>query len=174
MRKTPLFFIIFLIVFIASAIFVSAHGSGQSFEREVGEYLLDIGTSDLTIRAGQATAFDFDILQKDSRELVPFTNMWVRFEDDTKLLFAGGISKASFGRTAVTYAFPKAGSYMLTVRFHNESETLAETSFPITVEQPLVPESGKGFSFSREFLGGGFIGLIIGAVIVFMIKKKTG
>jgi len=158
---------------VASPLSVSAHNVGRSFEQEVGNYFIDIGSSELSIRAGEPAAFDFDILAKDSKEPAPFASVWVRVEDGRKLLFAGGIAKASIGKTVMTYSFPHKGAFTLSVRFQSEGGSLAEASFPLTVEQPLSASGTQKFSFSRDLIGGGLAGLIVGFAASFMFRKRT-
>lgn len=150
-----------------------AHGTGQSFEQEAGQYLIDVGTSESAIQAGSSVTFDFDILTKDKAEHVPFTNIWVRIEDDKKLLFAGGIVKASIGKTAMTYVFPQAGAYTLTVRFQNRDNALAEAVFPITIE-PALLDSKDGSSVGMAYvIVAGIGGLIIGFLAALILRKRS-
>lgn len=172
MRNVSIYvFLFFGVLAVGSAFYVFAHSAGQSFEREVGEYLLDIGASNLTLRASAPIAFDFNILRKDTREPAPFTNIWLRFEDNNKLLFAGGIAKASFGRTTVTYAFPRGGAYTLAVRFQNGDDSLAEVTIPLMVEQSVASE-GADVSSLKTLAAGAVGGFAIGFIAAYVLSRK--
>lgn len=157
-----------------SPFFVFAHGLGQTFEREVGDYNVDIGYDSVTevIPAGAPVRFDFDLSDKDRTLRVPFTTVWVRIAPTNApgFLFAGYLGIPSFGPANMSYVFADAGSYELTVRYENKDGTLAETSFPLTVTEQ---EGSVGRESSLNVLLSGVIGFVLGAIILFFFRKRS-
>jgi len=156
--------------------FAHAHGgAGQSVEKIVGEYLVTLEYSELSLTADESVRFTFELSLNEAAENVPFTDIWVRIMEGNKLLFAGLIKEADFSPTGISYAFPKGGEYELTARFQNEGEAIAETSFPLTVEESEQASGGdRGFSI---FLFGipvaGLIGLAIGLLFSSMRRRDV-
>lgn len=152
-------------------VFVSAHGTGESLEKAVGDYVIDVGYDTQVPQGGVPVHFDFQLFSNinQTREAVLFTNVWVRVMEDKNLLFAGWLAKPTFGLTGITYSFSKEGVYELTARFQNGDATLAEASFPFPVER------GEGevrkSRFSKEVFFGLLVGLLIGAVAVKFIFR---
>lgn len=112
---------------------VSAHTSGFSVEKEVADFLVDVGYSNEILIENTQIRFDFDILDKENKQQVKFNEVWVRIENADRLLFAGGLGKAKFGATGMSYSFPEAGDYIISTRFSDASSTLAETEFTFDV-----------------------------------------
>jgi len=125
--------ILFIVLFLGVFGFAFAHGTGASLEKQVGEYLIDVGYNTAVFAEQSSTAFDFDIKKGD--EAVAFSDVWVRISQGTKTVFAGGIYNADFGGARMTYVFPQAGEYEFSVRFENEDESIAESEFQIVVEE---------------------------------------
>jgi hypothetical protein len=145
--QTTLFKIGIGLVLFLPAFFVSGHGTGQSLERAVGDYVVDVGYDSFEPRALESIRFDFQIFLSESREPAPFTDTWVRVMEGDNLLFAGFLAKPIFGLTGMSYAFPAGGIYEVTVRFQNDDTTVAEASFPFPVaEKSKNPDFQKKFS----------------------------
>jgi len=127
-------------IIVAAALFalalplaLFAHGEGASIEREVGEYLVDIGYDADPIIASSPVRFDFALYEKDGGGSVPFDRLWLRIEDAEKTLFAGAIAHAQFGATGALVLLPEEGSYTLFVRFEDDHSPIVELEAPITV-----------------------------------------
>lgn len=155
---------VFLLVFLLSFPFVaSAHGDTPSFQLEVGSYLIDIGYSTETPSTKDAVLFDFGITT--SGEEVAFSDVWVKIEDEKKaVVLATGVYNAEFGGPRLSYVFPEAGTYTLFARFENEDGSLAEASFPLTVNSAEEPLDGK-YLF-------GLAGLIVGVLGAFLALRR--
>ena len=172
---------IIIIAFAGSSFFSSkgahAHGIGQSLEKTVGEYFIDVGYNTLTIEEDQSVRFDFDLMLNETREGVLFTDIWVRIMQGRQLVFAGSIKKADFGKTGISFTFPKSGEYELTTRFQKDGETLVEAPFSLTVEREtvLTTEDARTSRFSPETLVAALIGLILGfsMAFIFLRGRKT-
>lgn len=111
---------------------LSAHGAGASVEREVGNYVVDIGYEPAEIIAGESVRFDFALYTRDGAA-APFDRVWLRVEWEGWIVFAGGISRASLGTTGATVRLTEAGPHALTVRFEKEGEPIAELETEIAV-----------------------------------------
>ena len=153
---------------------VSAHGAGAFYETTVGQFIADIGFSSPAPESGESVIFDFQ-LRGINTELISgsdtaFTDVWVRIESEDKTHLATGIYNADFGGPRLSYVFPKEGEYTIFARYENDSETLAEVSFPMTV----VPDSG-----SQKDAGVllyalcGLVGVICGFVLALAYKKRA-
>lgn len=151
--------IIISLFLLLPVFFVFAHGTGESLEKVVGDYVVDVGYDSFNPKAFESIRFDFQLLANGNKESVPFTDTWVRIMDGNNLLFAGWLAKPTFGLTGMSYAFPKGGIYEITVRFQNDDTTVAETSFPFS-----VIEKEQKSRFSKEVFLGLLIGLIVGVV----------
>ncbi|HEY9480880.1 MAG TPA: hypothetical protein VIR98_01435 [Candidatus Paceibacterota bacterium] len=112
--------------------FVLAHSTGESFEKVIGAYKVDIGYGDAA--PGEAATFDLKLFDASGESKIPFDNAWVRIERDGKTFFAGPIANQTFGVPAFSIAFPTEGSYEVSVRFTNGQNVLAEATFPYQVE----------------------------------------
>lgn len=168
--RLPIFFCagIFLLIF---PIVLYAHGTGASLEKQIGAYTVDVGYSPPLIEVDDPVRFDFNLIKSDDRADVAFTDIWVRIEERNSVVFAGGIHKARLGETGMSYVFPGEGEYTLFVRFQNEGDSLAETSFPLIVEKG-VGFGEEGFSLSPQLFIGVIGGLIIG-LLPSLLKRKT-
>lgn len=121
---------------------VVAHESGVSYEADVDGYTVDVGYSTERPTDEEVVLFDFQ-LQQDEKE-VPFSDVWVKIENEQKaVVFAGGMYRAEYGGARLSYRFPEAGAYTVTVRYEDGDTRLAETSLPMIVEGterlPIVP-----------------------------------
>lgn len=138
---------------------VSAHVAGASVEQVVDGRLVDIGYSPEVPRADEQIRLDFAIYKPDTREALPFTDIWVRIIDaNDRLLFAGGLNKAEFGLTGLTYLFPTPGPYKVFARFSDGDTTVVEATAEITIGAAV---SGSrlpfGVSEALAFLAGAII-----------------
>lgn len=144
--------------------FISSHGGGESLEKAVGDYLIDVGYDTPVSQGRDPVRFDFQLFSNvnQTKEEALFTSVWARIMEGDNLLFAGSFLKPTFGLTGMTYAFPKEGIYELAVRFQNGDAVLAQASFPFSVER------GEGevrkSRFSKEVFFGVLVGLFVGAI----------
>lgn len=161
-------------VLLSFASLAHGHSIGQSLEKQVGDHTIDIGYDSFVpeIPAGEPVRFDFNLSDRNKTLRVPFTTVWVRIAplNGQGFLFTGVLGVPEFGPTGMSYVFSSGGSYELTTRFQDKDKTLAEISFPLTVESSSE-ESAKTQS-TRNFLMGGFIGFALGIVIAFFFRKR--
>jgi len=170
--KTATKWLFIIIFFLAlSPIHASAHGIGQSLEKEVGGYLVDVGYDAFALREGEQVNFDFSIFTKDRAESPDFTDAWVRIVSLSgfNLGFAGYLAKPEFGPIRMTYAFPKGGTYNLIVSFQKNGEKITDkVSFPLTIE----PKQGEIKSQYSMLLTGAFLGALLGVSLTLFLKRR--
>lgn len=124
-----LYVVVLLLMFAAP---VAAHVNGVSYEKTKDGYQIDAGYGAPAPAIGESLLMDFR-LRKDGKD-VEFTDTWVKITaENGGVVFASGIHNAEFGGPRMSYVFPKAGKYEVSMRFEDNSETLVEDSFPITV-----------------------------------------
>lgn len=148
---------LFLVAFVALP--VSAHVSGESFEWEMNGYLVDIGYSTDTPSTHDVVTFDMQLMKNE--ESAGFTDVWVLIQDaQGAAVFAGGLHNAAFGGVRLSYRFPEAGAYKMSVRYEQGDETLAEVSVPFSVHADASPH-----------LAFAFVGGIAIALLVYLITR---
>lgn len=123
-RKVPAltYSLLFLLMFFGSmnTHLALAHGEGPSLEKNVGNYIVDIGYEPEIIEAGSSVIFDFSLLS---------------------------------------------------VRFENGDEILAETTFPLKVRPTLTGANTSKTNIPTGSLAGAVSGFIVGSVLVFFLKR---
>lgn len=151
---------------------VYGHGLGQSFEKEVGDHVIDVGyDAPDKVYAGEAIRFDFNLWQKNRTDVADFDHVWVRIAPEEEgILFVGFLYRPEFLLTGMSYAFADAGQYELTVRFlDKDDKNLAEGSFPLDV---VTEEALPSSLMSAGTLAGFLFGAFVGAGIVFLATRK--
>ncbi len=157
-------------IFFFSAQSVFAHGSGGSFEKGIGNYLIDIGYDPEKPETGVPVRLDFELFDKILSADAPFSNVWVLIEKEKQTVFTSSIHRPEFGKTGLLYTFGEPGTYTISARFQNNEDNIVETSFPLDVLS-ASPLDGKSSESDTSFLWGVF-GLLVGAVLGFVIKRK--
>lgn len=124
------------IVFLFLATTASAHVIGITFENTIGDYLIDIGYNSSVIEAGKEGRFDFTIIDNKTGDLAVYTDVSVRIEQGKTTIFSSTLHRPEFGLPVAILVIPNPGDYELKVRFDNNRDVVAETSFPLKVEKP--------------------------------------
>lgn len=159
------------LVFASAPLFASGHELGESFEQEVGEHLIDIGYTPENFSAGSSALFEFELWRNnpdaeyDELDPVAYDDVWVRIVSDGTTMFASGVHNAEFGGSRMTYVFPEAGEYELSVRYERGLDTVAEATFPFTV----APKEGSG-AFRIPAMAA-LVGVLIGTAGVYFIRR---
>ncbi|MEX2008011.1 MAG: hypothetical protein WD850_00730 [Candidatus Spechtbacterales bacterium] len=180
MREGALFLITVTLMTIGTALMVLpqgvfAHGTGASFEADVDQYRIDVGYEPEQMSVDIATLFDFLLQDRQTGEDVAFSDVWVRISQGNQTVFASGVARPRFGTTTLTYLFPRAGSYELSVRFQNQGEAIVESTFPLTVKEgvsdikTLSEKKSTILPVTLAFAGGA---VIAGAATLFMRRPK--
>lgn len=125
-----------------------AHGDGASFEKQSGEYLIDIGYDPAPPVAGEATLFDFSLLRIADGSEVPYSHVWVRILDERKTVLASGVHAQEVGATTLLFVFPEDKTYTLESSFRTERGEIASASFSV----PVSPKSDTPITEAPWFL----------------------
>jgi hypothetical protein len=170
---TPVSISISILISFCFAVLLSgslyAHGTGESLEKIVGEYNVDIGYDPVMLEAASPSFFDFDLVTEETGERAEFTDIWVRIVESKQTIFATGVHKPSLDNTTMVYTFPEGGEYEFKVRFQNDGEALAEASFPLTIEKATTGAGLPGFIW---LAAGVFVGAIAGFFAGFVRTRK--
>lgn len=158
-----------LLLGVVATPIVSAHSSGASVEREVGEYLIDIGYEPTAPTAGGTVRMDLELYELATGADVPYTDAWILIEKSNKTYFAGGVPKARIGATGFSYLFPEAGEYEIYVRYQQDGEKVVETTFPFTVNESDGAANTDGGPLTTGLAG--LAGLVIGVIAGFYLRK---
>lgn len=173
MIKMPLrCILIFTAMVFVMPIFALAHGFGQTLEKAVGDFVLDVDYDALELRAGDPVRFNFNIWNKDRTETPEFTDVWVRIAPQGPgMVFAGDLHNPEFGAAGFSYAFPTSGNYELSVRFQNNGESLhEEVSFSFVI---LEGTTQSVFGNWRNAVVGIGAGIGIGFALAFFFKRRA-
>jgi len=123
-------------------LFVGAHAIGESLEKSVDGYVVDIGYNVTEFVADTPVVFEFTLLDTDET-LVDYSNVWLRIVKDGTTILATGVYNAEFGGARTTYAFPEPGAYELSARYEDGTNSIAEAVFAIEV-MPNPNKNQKG------------------------------
>lgn len=175
MKTKKLLIIVSAVMSLALCILPShtlGHGGGQSVEKIVGEYLVKLEYEELFFSEGEPARLDFELINNSTKEEIEFTDVWVKVIGGEKTFFIAPIAKPEFGRIGMTYTFSTAGEYELHLRFQNKDTSIAETSFPLKVEVGEAKLEKKSIIPFVGWVGGGFVGLIVGFLMSFFMRKR--
>ena len=123
---------------------VHGHVAGVSYEEEKDGYLIDIGYTPEVLVAGNRVRFDFGLYSLSvptAQDL--FTDVWVRVTKDNEIYFSGNLAQPYFGPTAVNIKLVEPGVYDIYTRYHNESASVVDTSFTVTVASSTAVSKEK-------------------------------
>ena len=171
MKYTALQMYVFILGFVSLVSIIVplvafAHGDGASFERQVGDYIVDVGYEPENPQVGERLLLDLNILNADESPQ-DFTSVWVRLEEGGGSVLATGVAKSAVGPTTLLMKMPSAGEFTLYARFELSGTVLAEASFSLSVGEGEQSSSGN----SDNWLLSALAGLIVGAAGVYLLKK---
>lgn len=183
MKKRYYLFILLLTLAIAPA--VSAHGLATSKNQTVDNYLVEF-EYDTTGNpaAGDFQVYNFDILDANTKEFKDFDTVFYRIEKKkSDTTFASTIAN---GKLAVTDAFGKksaragltiseSGEYGIELTFYDKSdEKIVNTTFDFIVDPPYKDTNGS-FGAKKIWVWALIIGLLVGSAMtkgLEVIKKR--
>jgi len=154
-----------------------AHG-GVEETKDVGNYRIELsGATTLSPEAGVPERLNFDLFtvstSSGKEELTgmdsAFDRVWIRISSEETIHLATWLAKPEGLLSGLTYAFPEAGVYEMTVRFWNKDEMLVETAFTLEIPGGHSGETTWGYAF---LLTG--IGFLLGAFVAKRYGKKEG
>jgi hypothetical protein len=155
---------------IAEAVFANGLG-GERLEKVVGDLIVDVGTDQpSTPRAGQPIEFDFDLLQRDTREPINLaTSVGIDIGHEGKSMVNCDLVVEP-PITFLIYSFPERGKYTLTVSFFNKNlgqQRLATASFPLTI-------SASRGSIRAQYLAAIFAIILLGLLAGYWRARRRG
>lgn len=159
----------FVLLAFILPVFVTAHGNGASFEKEVSGYKVDIGYDPSKIEAGENERFDFELFDSKEEE-VGFDYVWVNISLGDKTIYAGGVHNAEIGGAGMTIVFPEGGDYILSVRYQKGDKNIVETKIPFSVVSQIAKEKSDTKYALYIYIA---VAFILGIAIGFGLKKKV-
>jgi hypothetical protein len=125
-------FLLFLVLLLPLA---SSHlAAGE--DKVVGEYIVDFGYEPEKLTAGENSFFAIHLKDKESKEVVPFTDVWVRISQGDAILFSGLLNPTD-NVAELSYYFSVSDHYEIKLRFRDGEKTLAETTFIVDVARAV-------------------------------------
>ncbi len=140
-RLIVLFACIFLLPFQQAF----AHAEGQSFEEISDEYFVDIGF-DTPFKQFEETLIDFGLFTLVSGEvgdLASYTNVTVRIQSGSTVLYERSIDKPEFGKAFATVTPTKSGNWLLTADFTLHDELLHSAAFSVLINATPSSENNS-------------------------------
>ena len=171
------------IVLLSSLIYADisrANGFGVTLDKVVGDYTANVDYDAVAgIFAGEPVQFAFQLFNKNRSQTAEFTDVWVSITPKgannssgyTPPIFDGGIVNSNFPPAGMTFTFLAGGEYELKLRFDKADKNIAEATFPLTVGVGEGKTIVVNSTSTRNFLEGGLTGLILGAFIVWALKR---
>lgn len=171
MKKILFVFFLFLSLWPLN---ILAHSSGQTIEKQVGEYMFDIGYNSPKINpvAGEALRFDFKIYKGEKKEEVPFTALWTKIARSSEIIFSGRLAKEDFFPTGMLFTFPTGGEYEVTVRFYEADKNLSELTFPLIVTNAMYENKILITKFSNNFIYIAVLIVVFSSLIGYFFVKN--
>lgn len=169
-------FLLSLLLLASIPLVTEAHTSGIFYQAETDGYVVDVGYSSDAPQEGESVIFDYQLRKAGTDAVdgsdVPFTDVWVRIisADKNVTVFAGGIHNAEFGGPRMIYVFPEPGTYTISVRYENEADKIAESSFPLTVVPSRSRSIAPGLGDATPYMYGAG-GLVLGAVLALFLAR---
>lgn len=166
--------VLIIAALLAFAVPANAHVNGVSYEKEKDGYIIDAGYGAPAPSVDESLLLDFR-LRKDGKDAV-FSDVWIKITYETgAVVFASGIHNAEFGGPRMSYVFPKAGKYEVSMRFENGSESIVEDSFPITVlpsNEGSIVLWGIDITPYLYLLAGLIVGILLMIVPGLVLRRK--
>lgn len=153
-----------------------AHETGLSFEKAVGDYVVDVGFDADIIKEAEPVQLDAVLWNKEKTQSQDYSDVFVRIQSaEEETVFASDFFKPQIGSAGAVFAFPKAGDYVMEVIFIKDEQLLAKTEFEVNVKEAThldAVDSRGDISSWWNFLAVGVAGFILGAAIVWFLKAK--
>lgn len=143
------------------------HGVGQTLEREVGGFLIDIGYDAPEITKGQEVLFNAALLKDAGTtrwSYAPYDEVWIQIGPDGGEPMRAIIPVRTPSPVNLKYVFTDAVEHHLSVRFLGDGKTLAETSFELPVSASATTGGGQDAKGLYLMLFGVFLLVIVGVV----------
>ena len=164
-------------LFLAAALLVPtltlAHGDSPSFEKQEGDYLIDIGYDRIGIQPGEPVTFDFDLFtQSGTLAFAPFSQVSIRImKGEGDVIETATNDGTNVPTLAVT--FPEEGTYSLYVTYYNQDGAeIVSTTFDV----PVAAHSGtvgRAANIATMIAAVFLMGLGIVVIVQQLMKKRS-
>lgn len=170
-----------IIIFVLALIFAvvmyfineaGAHGLETEQSKTVGDYLIELAYVTPTITANEPLGFTFRLADIKDKKPVSFDVLSVNVKArDEKVIVSANLAEDFIeGQARLVVAFAEPGTHHFELTFIKNERDLVESIFEVSVEPPLRRE--RKFD-SRSLVLGGTIGVILGAIGVWLLKRKV-
>lgn len=115
-----------------------AHGSGESFEKQTGSRLVDIGHEDGFV-VGQEALLDIALFETRNGEptsLSDFTSVKLRVFSGSDVQFEKLIVKTEPNKVFANFTPTKSGHWILSSEFSHDDKPMASSEFNLEIEPP--------------------------------------
>lgn len=142
---------ILLCSFLFAPVLASAHGDGLSFERKVGNILIDIGYGNTQPSKGTTLTYSFDLFDNtnvNAPVFEPFTQVDGRLFRGRDLILNKTLPNDGVNIPSLSYQFQDAGNYTLAVSYARKAKEPIGATFGFAVLQNPVASSAASVSSS--------------------------
>jgi len=157
--------------FLCSLFFVPvsfAHTDGLSFEREIGDVLIDIGFGKVMPTVGSAPTYSFDLFNvadANAYAFEPFHSVHVRiFKGRTELLNRT-VENNGVKVPFLSFQYKEAGDYSMSVKYERKGKDTVDASFGYRVLEAPAGTGNAPSGATVMILG------IIAAAILFLLYR---
>jgi hypothetical protein len=134
MRRTVALLITLALVIMALPATVRADTSIYTHRYVDGKNIIMMTHNVRDVRADVPIAYNMRVYTLEGHALA-FEQVQVLIKHDSRLLFGKSLMVSDYKDAAFTYAYPKRGTYTLSLRFTQSNKILAAGDFPIVVDK---------------------------------------
>lgn len=145
-----------------------AHGAIFTFKYIDGENMIMVTHNVHDAQSGLPITYNMRLYTLDG-QLIPFQKVQAEVNQASKTLHAEDLQISPNNDVNLTYEYPKAGDYELSVRFLDNDKQVAQAKFPIAVARG-VDENFFASAFTLQTLTAFILGI---GVTVLYIKRRS-
>lgn len=183
---------LFLVSFLFAPVMAGAHGDGLSFERKVGNILIDIGYGTQQPAPGTTLTYSFDLFDVtnvNAPVFEPFTDVSVRLFKGREEMLNRTLTNDGTNIPSIAFPFGEAGNYTFAVAYNRSGKEPIQATFGFAVAPRSSAAASSVSSSATVSVGdpgafkidpmvaagiGGLIVLLILARIVTLLFRKGG
>jgi len=177
---------LFLVSFLFAPVMAGAHGDGLSFERKVGNILIDIGYGTVQPSPGSTLTYSFDLFDvtnPNAPVFEPFSEVSVRLFKEREEMLNRTLTNDGTNIPSISFPFKDAGNYTFAVSYDRNGKEPVQATFGFAV----VPSTATAVSSAaatsnasssattvsvRSFAIDPMVAAAIGGVIVLLILAR--
>lgn len=149
---------------------VKAHGTSQSFPKDVGGFTIELEYDSLGVFDDTTMPFVFRLLDQKTKNASSFDSLLVRFEkksDKSTIIVAKVVPDELQEGVGRVTAMLNSGEYIVSLIFYKKDAKIAETDYELKVEKG---EANKKLPMAQILTGVG--GIVVGFVLAKLIKSS--